>query len=78
MWQPPGEAVVRLAEVSGAAVPGELAHESLRRPAGRPEAAGPRSGVWTGRPHSAGRRRRAAAQGGAGLEFWGLVMGGGR
>ena len=63
---------MRLAEVSEAAVPGELAHESLRRPAGRPEATGPRSGVWTG------RRRRAAAQGGAGLEFWGLVMGGGR
>lgn len=67
---------MRLAEVSGAVVPGELAHESLRRPAGRPEAAGPRlacaQAATQCRPEAQG-----SCPGGAGLEFWGVGHGGG-
>ena len=69
MLQPCSEVAVRPGEVSGGMVPGGLAHVSLGRPAGHPGAAGLRSGPWTGQPHSADRRRRGAAQGGAGLDF---------
>ena len=69
MLQPRSETAVCPAEVSGGAVPAELARVSLGRPAGHPEAADLRLRVWTGRPHSAGRRRRGAAHRGAGLEF---------
>ena len=75
--QPRSETAARPAEVSGGVVPAELARVSLGRPAGRPEAAGPRS--------ACGRANRTVRLGGAGelptevpgLSFEGSVVDGG-